>query len=56
MKQVAVGTDGRIWGVNPDNQIFTRTGVEGEWKQIDGWLSQIAVGFDGRVWGVNPNN
>lgn len=53
LKQISVGADGRVWGVNSADDIWTRDGVNGTWVQIDGKLKHISVGFDGRVWGVN---
>ena len=53
LKWISVGADGRVWGVNSADQIWTRAGVDGTWQLIDGALKQIAVGVDGRVWGVN---
>lgn len=53
LKWISVGVDGRVWGVNKADQIWTRPGVDGAWQLIDGALKQIAVGIDGRVWGVN---
>ena len=46
----------RVWGVNSSDQIWTRAGVNGTWKRIDGALKQISVGADGRVWGVNSSD
>lgn len=45
--------DGRVWGVNEFNQIFTRPGVDGGWLQVDGSLRYITAGLDGRIWGIN---
>lgn len=44
LKQLAVGIDGRVWGVNAADQIYTKPGVEGAWQRIDGSLKQISVG------------
>jgi hypothetical protein len=53
LKQVCSGIDGRIWGVNSADQIWTRNGINGQWQLIEGALKWISVGIDGRVWGVN---
>ncbi|XP_062390724.1 fish-egg lectin-like [Sardina pilchardus] len=50
------------WGVNSQDQIFVRKGVNstdcegvGDWQHIPGSLSMIEVGGDGSVYGVNSN-
>ena len=53
LKQVSVGIEGRVWGVNSADQIWTRPGVNGTWQLIEGALKWVSVGIDGRVWGVN---
>jgi uncharacterized protein YjbJ (UPF0337 family) len=45
-----------VWGVNSNDDIYTREGVNGSWRQIEGKLKNISVGQDGRVWGVNSND
>lgn len=56
LKQISVGFDGRIWGVNSSDQIWTRPGVNGPWQKIDGSLKHVSVANNGRVWGVNSSN
>ncbi len=56
MKNISVGADGRVWGVNSKDQIYTREGVNGTWRQIEGNLKQVHVSASGRVWGVNSIN
>lgn len=34
LKQISVGVDGRVWGVNNANKIYTRSGVIGTWQLI----------------------
>ncbi|XP_076155125.1 fish-egg lectin-like [Alosa pseudoharengus] len=48
------------WGINSEDQIFIRKGVDslhcqgvGDWQHIAGSLSMIEVGGDGSVYGVN---
>merc|ERR1712228_699582 len=54
LKQVSVGKNHNVWGVNRANQIFARIGgINGHWKYIPGRLANISVGYDGQVWGVN---
>ncbi|XP_062390566.1 fish-egg lectin-like [Sardina pilchardus] len=67
-----IGIDGKLkyyscgpyscWGVNKQDQIFVRKGVNsthcqgvGDWQHIPGSLTMIEVGGDGSVYGVNPN-
>ncbi len=46
----------RVWGLTSNDEIYTREGVKGTWKRIEGALKQISVGADGRVWGVTSND
>jgi len=55
LKQVAVGCDNTIWGVNANDDIFRRDGVN-QWTNITGKLKQIHVGNANQVWGVNAND
>merc|ERR1712167_152203 len=41
----------RVWGVSRHQDIYTRTGVSGNWQHVKGKLVSIAVAGDGRVWG-----
>ncbi|XP_076118684.1 fish-egg lectin-like [Alosa pseudoharengus] len=49
------------WGVNSQDQIFVKKGVNSthcqgdDWQHIGGLLSMIEVGTDGSVYGVNSN-
>jgi hypothetical protein len=53
LKQISAGQDGRIWGVDGANQVWTVGALNGTWQLKDGSLKQVAVGSDGRVWGIN---
>jgi hypothetical protein len=48
-----VSVNGRVWGVNAANMVWTRNGVSGSWFAIDGAFKKITVGIDGRVWAIN---
>jgi len=52
IKQISVGSDGFVMGVNSAGAIFQYAGG-GTWTQVPGGLSQISVGSATQVWGVN---
>jgi len=54
LKQVSVGSDGSVWGVNSLDKIYRWTGSD--WTLVGGSLKQVSVGPDGSVWGVNSSN
>ncbi|MBK8013350.1 MAG: hypothetical protein IPK13_18595 [Deltaproteobacteria bacterium] len=54
LKNVSVGADGAVWGVNASDQIYQRVGEA--WRNIPGGLKQITVGSAAHVWGVNAND
>ncbi len=51
LKNLSVGSDGTVWGVNEGNEIWQGDGIS--WTKIDGGLSQISVGSAAHIWGVN---
>lgn len=53
LKQISVGADGTVWGVNGDDQIFAWDAQASSWNYIPGSLSQISVGSASSVWGIN---
>lgn len=53
LKQIAVGSDGSVWGVNSSQQIYTYNFATTAWTNIPGGLVQIAVGSSAAVWGIN---
>jgi hypothetical protein len=55
MKSVFAGPGDRVWGLNRNDDVFYREGINGTWRQINGKLSLISVARDGRVWAVNSN-
>lgn len=54
LKQLSVGSDGNVWGVNEIDNIFHFE--NNQWHQIPGKLKQISVGNHAHIWGVNANN
>ena len=54
--RLSVTSDGRVWGVNCNMDIYTRPGVYGEWRQIPGQLVDISAYDNGEVWGINCQN
>lgn len=53
LKQVSVGDQNNIWGINSDDQIYRWNGSD--WTNITpgGRLNQISAASDGTVWGTN---
>ncbi len=45
-----------MWGVNSNDDIYTRPGVYGNWQQIPGKLVDISAHPNGEVWGINSQN
>ncbi len=54
LSTVSVGSDGTVWGVNRNSEIYQWNGSD--WAKVDGLLNQIAVGSASHVWGVNNAN
>jgi hypothetical protein len=52
LKQVSVGADGTVWGINAQQQIYEYHSDPG-WTNIPGALTQIAVGSGAAIWGIN---
>lgn len=51
LRQVAVGFDGAVWGVTPNDDIYYW--AAGSWVYAAGKLRQIAVGSRTMIWGVD---
>ncbi len=45
--------DKTLWGVNAENQIFTKSLSERSWTPVSGSLRNVAVGPSEVIWGVN---
>jgi virginiamycin B lyase len=45
--------DKTLWGVNAENQIFTKTLSNRSWTRVSGSLRNVAVGPSEVIWGVN---
>jgi len=49
-----------MWGLNPNNGVFVREGINDsyragtDWLRVPGRLAQVSVG-EASVWGINPN-
>lgn len=54
LKQLSVGTDGKVWGVNGADNIFHFE--NNQWHHVPGKLKQISVGNHANIWGVNASN
>jgi len=53
LSQISVGADGAVWGIDPNQNIFTWDSTTGQFVQVPGALTQIAVGNANAVWGIN---
>jgi hypothetical protein len=58
LKQISVGYNGRLWGINTANQIITREGINGTWIIIDGGdnYKQVIATVNGNIMAVNLQN
>ena len=56
LKQISVGSDGDVWGVNSGNRVFRRQPRKRRWAAVPGRLKQIEVGTASEVWGVGTDN
>jgi tectonin-like protein/cysteine-rich secretory family protein len=54
LKQVSVGADGAVWGVDPNDNVLRWTGSQ--WQQVQGRkLKQLSVRNAQEVWGVDAS-
>ena len=53
MKQVSVGADGEVWGVDPLDNAYRWTGAQ--WQAIPARLRQVSVRSRSEVWAINPD-
>ncbi len=54
LKCVSAASDGTVWGVNKNDDIYRRVG--NSWQKVSGGLKQISVGSASQIWGVNKND
>ncbi len=54
LRQVSVGADGTVWGVNAANRVYLYQ--RGRWIPARGRLKQIEVGTAAEVWGVGTDD
>ena len=46
-----------VWGVDIENNVYSRNGVNGSWTKVDGKFKQVSVSADGSdLWGVNTSD
>ncbi|MBK8014596.1 MAG: hypothetical protein IPK13_25005 [Deltaproteobacteria bacterium] len=50
LTDIAVGSDGSVWGIDSGLMIYRRSGSG--WERVPGQLHQISVGSASHVWGV----
>lgn len=51
LKQISVGADGSVWGVQDDGRILKKE-IDG-WAFVEGELDRISVGSAEHIWGVD---
>ncbi len=54
LKHVSVGSDGEVWGVDLENNIYRRK--DNSWQPVSGRFNQVTVGGADNIWGVSSNN
>lgn len=54
LKQVSIGDDESVWGVNTNDNIYRWNGRS--WDKMPGLLKHVSVGRGNTVWGVNAND
>ena len=54
LRQVSIGDDEKVWGVNAEDAIYRWNGSG--WDKINGRLKHISVGAGRSVWGVNAED
>ena len=58
---ISSGSNGEVWGVNKDGNIYKREGITqanpvgSRWKQVSGTLMKISV-WEGRAWGITKDH
>ncbi|MCP4088707.1 MAG: hypothetical protein GY746_02795, partial [Gammaproteobacteria bacterium] len=55
-KDISVGGNGTVWGVDLNNIICRRKTDDSDSEKVSGAFKQVSVATDGTVWGVNRNN
>merc|ERR1711974_413387 len=53
LRQITVGSKGRVFGIDRWSRIWTRLGVKGKWTMIPGRLNWIATNMHNQVTGTN---
>ncbi|MCB9492695.1 MAG: hypothetical protein H6679_00295 [Epsilonproteobacteria bacterium] len=62
LKQIAVGPNGQLWGVNTDDDIYAREGITPtrtigqSWTKVPGALINVTIKDDGSVEGLNRDD
>lgn len=56
LKHVSVGSDGELWGVSSDDQVWRWSGSNWGTPNQGARLKQISVGNASNIWGVNVND
>lgn len=53
LRQISVGADGSLWGVNANGAIYSYDADTANWFQAPGTLAHVSVGSSQFVWGLN---
>jgi virginiamycin B lyase len=53
LAQLSVASDGTVWGINAQQQIYRFDPASQSWVNVPGSLVQISVGSATDIWGVN---
>jgi hypothetical protein len=54
LRCVSVGTDGTVWGVGNNDEIYRRSGSS--WTRMPGAHHQVSIGDPANVWGTNDKD
>ncbi|MCK4651299.1 hypothetical protein KAT08_03960 [Candidatus Babeliales bacterium] len=56
LKQISVGYDNSVWGIDKKGKIYRYNNKTNSWKRIRGNLEQISVGNENYIFGIDKNN
>merc|ERR1712187_61111 len=56
LRQISVGSKGRVFGTARNNTIWTKVGLKGKWQNIPGRMKWIATNNRNQVTGCNRSN
>eukprot|EP01105_Mastigella_eilhardi_P027676 TRINITY_DN8665_c1_g1_i3.p2 TRINITY_DN8665_c1_g1~~TRINITY_DN8665_c1_g1_i3.p2 ORF type:complete len:175 (+),score=46.94 TRINITY_DN8665_c1_g1_i3:57-581(+) len=61
IRYLDVSYSGRVWGIGTDGNIYSRSGIEGDWRQEPSANNQftylrVQPGYSERVWAITTQN